>query len=45
MKKLTAILLLAAALVSNVSAHHMAQSDTAGIYIDEDSPHLLMTFY
>jgi len=40
MKKLATILLLASA-----SAHHMAQSDTAGIYIDEDSPHLLMTFY
>ena len=44
MKRLTTILLLAAALVSNVSAHHMAQSDTAGIYIDENSPHLSMTF-
>ncbi len=43
MKRLTTILLLAAALVSNVSAHHMAQSDTAGIYIDENSPHLSMT--
>jgi len=44
MKKLTMILLLAMGLVSGASAHHMAQSDTAGIYIDEDSPHLLMTF-
>ena len=44
MKRLLTLLLLAAALVSNVSAHHMAQSDTAGWNIDEDSPHLLMTF-
>ena len=45
MKKLTAILLLAAALASSASAHHMAQSDTAGVNIPESSPHLLMTFY
>jgi len=44
MKRLTTILLLAIGFVSSASAHHMAQSDTAGIYIDEDSPHLLMTF-
>ncbi|MCW8821200.1 MAG: hypothetical protein OQK45_03150 [Sulfurovum sp.] len=45
MKKLTTILLLAIGLASSASAHHMAQSDTAGVNIDEDSPHLLMTFY
>jgi hypothetical protein len=45
MKKLTTILLLAIGLASSASAHHMAQSDTAGVNIDADSPHLLMTFY
>jgi len=45
MKKLTALLLLAIGLASSASAHHMAASDTAGLNIDEDSPHLLMTFY
>ena len=45
MKKLTTIILLAIGLVSSVSAHHMAQSDTAGVNIPESSPHLLMTFY
>jgi len=43
-KRLTAILLLTIGLASSASAHHMAQSDTAGWNIDEDSPHLLMTF-
>jgi hypothetical protein len=42
MKRLTTILLLAIGLASSASAHHMAQSDTAGINIDENSPHLLM---
>ncbi|UPT76891.1 hypothetical protein MN086_07470 [Sulfurovum sp. XGS-02] len=45
MKKLITLLLLAIGLASSASAHHMAQSDTAGWNIDEDSPHLLMTFY
>ncbi len=45
MKKLAAIILLAIGLVSSASAHHMAQSDTAGVNIPESSPHLLMTFY
>ncbi|MCO4845532.1 MAG: hypothetical protein KC427_05885 [Sulfurovum sp.] len=45
MKKLTTILLLAIGLASSASAHHMAESDTAGVNIDESSPHLLMTFY
>jgi len=45
MKKLTTIALLAIGLASSASAHHMAQSDTAGVNIPESSPHLLMTFY
>ena len=45
MRKLTAILLLAIGLASSASAHHMAQSDTAGVSIPESSPHLLMTFF
>ncbi|MFY9141970.1 hypothetical protein [Sulfuricurvum sp.] len=44
MKKITAILLMIGALASSASAHHMAQSDTAGIHIIEWSPHLLMEF-
>ena len=45
MKKLFMTLLLVAGVASTLSAHHMAQYEDAGIYIDEDSPHLLMTFY
>ncbi|WP_309494566.1 hypothetical protein [Sulfurovum sp.] len=44
MRKLTTLLLLAIGLASSASAHHMAESDTAGVNIDESSPHLLMTF-
>jgi len=44
MKKLTTILLLAIGFASSASAHHVAESDTAGVNIDESSPHLLMTF-
>jgi len=44
MKRLITLLLLAIGLATSASAHHMAQSDTAGWNIDEDSPHLLMTF-
>lgn len=44
MKKITALLLIVGALASNAFAHHMAQSDTAGINIVEWSPHLLMEF-
>ena len=44
MKKLFFALALAAGMASSLSAHHMAQYDDAGIYIPEDSPHLLMTF-
>ncbi len=45
MKRLATMLLLAIGLASSASAHHMAQSDTAGVNIPESSPHLLMTFY
>lgn len=45
MTKLTTILLLAAALASSASAHHMAVYDDAGVNIPEASPHLLMTFF
>ena len=45
MKKLITIVLLAVGLGSSASAHHMAQSDIAGVNIPESSPHLLMTFY
>lgn len=45
MKKLTTIVLLAIGLVSSASAHHMAQSDTAGVNIPESSPHLFITFF
>lgn len=45
MKKLLMTLLFVAGMASTLSAHHMAQYEDAGIYIDEDSPHLLMTFY
>jgi hypothetical protein len=44
MKKFTALLLLVGAFASNAFAHHMAQSDTAGVNIVECSPHLLMVF-
>ena len=45
MKKLATILFLAIGLASFASAHHMAESDMAGVNISEFSPHLLMTFY
>ena len=45
MKKLITLSLLAIGLASSASAHHMAESDTAGTSIPESSPHLLMTFY
>lgn len=44
MKKTALFLLALLAFASNASAHHMARSDMAGIYIDEESPHLLMEF-
>ncbi|MBU0719926.1 hypothetical protein KJ877_01145 [bacterium] len=45
MKKLAAALLILGALATSSFAHHMAQSDTAGVNIPSWSPHLLMTFY
>ena len=45
MRKLLTLLLLAIGLASSASAHHMAVYEDAGVNIDEDSPHLLMTFY
>jgi hypothetical protein len=44
MKKLMTALLIAGALASSAFAHHMAAYEDAGIYIDEDSPHLDMIF-
>lgn len=44
MKKFMTTLLMAAALASSAFAHHMAAYEDAGIYIDEDSPHLDMVF-
>ncbi len=44
MKKLVALILIVGALASNAFAHHMAQSDTAGVNIVEWSPHLDMVF-
>ena len=44
MKRLTTVLLLAIGLASSASAHHMSVYDDAGVNIDEDSPHLSMTF-
>ena len=45
MKKLITAMAIAGALASSAFAHHMAAYDDAGIYIDEDSPHLDMVFY
>ncbi len=44
MKKTIAAITLLIALSSSAFAHHMAQSDTAGVNIPESSPHLLMVF-
>ncbi len=44
MKKLITALLIAGAMASSAFAHHMAAYEDAGIYIDEDSPHLDMVF-
>ncbi len=44
MKKLISALLIAGAMASSAFAHHMAAYEDAGIYIDEDSPHLDMVF-
>jgi uncharacterized GH25 family protein len=44
MKKTIAIITLVIAFSSSAFAHHMAQSDTAGVTIPSSSPHLLMVF-
>jgi hypothetical protein len=44
MKKTIAIITMLVALSSSAFAHHMAQSDTAGVNIPDSSPHLLMVF-
>ncbi len=44
MKNTIAIITMLAALSSSTFAHHMAQSDTAGLNIPDSSPHLLMVF-
>ena len=44
MKKIITAATLLIALSSSAFAHHMAQSDTAGVNIPEFSPHLLMEF-
>lgn len=45
MKKILTITLMIMALATAASAHHMAQSDTAGVNIPDNSPHLEMVFY
>ena len=44
MKKSIAIITMLVALSSSAFAHHMAQTDVAGVNIPSSSPHLLMTF-
>jgi hypothetical protein len=44
MKKTIAAIALLVAFSSSAFAHHMAQSDTAGVNIPDSSPHLLMVF-
>jgi len=44
MKKTIAIITLLIAFSSSAFAHHMSQSDTAGVNIPASSPHLLMVF-
>ncbi len=44
MKRLTSILLLAAALASNLSAHHNSPSDNAGGNMSDNSGHLNLVF-
>jgi len=44
MKKALLLFVMIAAMASSAFAHHMAQSDTAGVNIVEWSPHLLMEF-
>lgn len=44
MKKIIAATALLIAFSSSAFAHHMAQSDTAGVNIPDFSPHLDMVF-
>lgn len=44
MKKSIAIITMLVALSSSAFAHHMAQSDMAGVNIPSSSPHLDMVF-
>jgi hypothetical protein len=44
MKKIITATALLIAFSSNAFAHHMSQSDTAGVSIPSSSPHLLMVF-
>ena len=44
MKKTLTVITLLIAFSSSAFAHHMAQSDTAGVNIPDSSPHLLMVF-
>jgi len=44
MKKSIAMITMLIALSSSAFAHHMAQSDTAGVNIPSSSPHLTMVF-
>ena len=44
MKKIITVTTFLIALSSSAFAHHMAQSDTAGVNIPASSPHLSMVF-
>ena len=44
MKKIITVGTLLIALSSSAFAHHMAQSDSAGVNIPSSSPHLSMVF-
>ena len=44
MKKIITVVTLLIAFSSSAFAHHMAQSDTAGVNIPSSSPHLSMVF-
>ena len=44
MKKIITVATLLIAFSSSAFAHHMAQSDTAGVNIPLSSPHLTMVF-
>jgi uncharacterized GH25 family protein len=44
MKKIITVTALLITFSSSAFAHHMSQSDTAGVNIPASSPHLLMVF-